>query len=232
MKLIKSILFPFRFFASGETLVKKSRPAGPGRGQAGPPGELGKPQHVDKPKMKIGWKYGNFLATSLAFLITTGVFVYLLAFIEQTPDFTKRYGRIGLESKIEKVGIPFPEGERSVFYRSILSKAVCASEVSIVQVVLLYGVLYAGLRLVLRIFGHLSSNEKTLKVSGTRSLMSMAMIMLPALGILSTVIGILSTGEVSREEAKLIIFGPSGLGILGYLIATGFYSLADYFDER
>ncbi len=62
--------------------------------------------------------------------------------------------------------------------------------------------------------------------------MSLAIVCFPALGILSTVAGILSTDVVSREDAKELIFGPSGIGIIGFLIANFFNVVAEYIDEK
>ncbi len=172
------------------------------------------------------------MAGLVAFTVTTLTFIYLVAFIENTPDFVNRYGRPGIKPLVEKLGLKMPEGPRSIFYRNILAKAVSVSEISIVQMAIIYGVFFLGLKLLLSWFGNISRGGGSLCVVGVRSFMSAAMIILPALGILSTVIGILSVGNVSRETVKLIIFGPSGIGILGYLVATAFSGLSDYLGER
>ncbi len=80
--------------------------------------------------------------------------------------------------------------------------------------------------------GMQATGTRTVKLAWISRFMATAMILLPALGMLSTVVGILSVGNVPQHTVKAIIFGPTGIGILGYLMATSFHALSDSLDEK
>jgi hypothetical protein len=182
--------------------------------------------------MSMGCKNGDSIASISAFVITTSIFIWLTALIEDTLVFRKTYGVIDFSTKFEKIGMAIPSEGRWAFYTDILSRAVCSSEIAFLQAVIFYVVVYSGISLGLKILGSLSTGNTLPSTHRTSSIMAFAMICLPAFGILSTVVGVLSADDISREEAKVLIFGPSGIGIIGFLMATLFNFMADYINAK
>ena len=123
---------------------------------------------------------------------------------------------------LDHLGITMPNGTHWVFYQDVLSKAICSSEIALVQVAILMAVLFSGTKLGLQALGAEATGGRKPDIRRARCLMSLAIICMPTLGILSIVVGILSADILSRDNAKILIFGPSGIGILGFLIANGF----------
>ena len=170
------------------------------------------------------------LSWLVAAALTAGIGGVVVLLVEGSTALQQRYGEIGFG---QALGVSLPLGERAVFYRDVLGAALSASEISLVQVAIIFLVLLLGLRVLLRWLGAVaSSGEADLDTRVTRAFMQLAVVLLPALGILSTVVGILSTSHASREQVKLIIFGPTGIGVLGYLIANLFYFIADAADRK
>jgi len=228
MKLSTILLLPFKFFAHGN-----SRHSGRQSGHEGSPDHSHRGRAGRGTKgLNPGWGYGNMLVFWVSFVLTSGLFLYLAAYIETTRSFLGSYGTIGLYKMASSINIPFPTGGEALFYREVLARAVCSSGVALVQIIIFYFVIFSGMKMLLQVAGSTAAGKKHIKFSGTQTLMGMAMLMLPALGILSTVFGILGADHLSKQAAKFIIFGPSGLGILGYLIATFFSSIAEYFNEQ
>ncbi len=242
MKITRLIFLPFAIFTSGAGIRGAEKPLRKKTGHAPEPvpdnnpsldlktGTGGKENKVDQ-ETRIGWKYGNLFSTVFSFALVASLYIYMLAFIEPTSDFQTAFGSIGLAQLFEKWGLAIPLNPKALFYRNVLGKAVCASDISLIQLLILFLTLFLGIRLTLRWLGTLGSRDVDFKDKSAGVVMRMGMILLPALGMLSTVIGILSADNIPRETAKLIIFGPSGIGIFGYIIATAFNSLVEYLNE-
>lgn len=236
MKIWRSLFLPFRVFSSGTSFINQKDPAPLKKhiksqkikGQSIP---MGKQLKIDS--QKNGWKHGNLIATIVAFGITTFLFIYLIGFIENTYEFKRQYGNIGLSNIIREIGLAFPSGQKALIYRKIFTNVACTSEIALIQMVILYFVLLTGFRLLLRMLGSISSGEKLPSLSGIRNFMSMAMLCLPGLGILSTAVGILAANDdISRDQAKYIIFGPSAIGVMGVLLSNFFNFVAEYLGEK
>ena len=243
-KFKKIVLFPFRIFNVGDGIVntnkKPNHKTSPIKGfnqetdgnkriNSGTSGiKISKTEKL----FRIGSKDAEFLASVFAFIISTMMFLWIIAFIEETPIFINQFGDFNFSGSFGKIGIQIPKSDQSMFYQNVISKAICSSEIALIQLIILYAVMYSGIRLCLIIIGALSAGEDNPSTGKTSSIMSLAIICMPSLGILSTVVGILSADFVSREEAKIIIFGPSGIGISGFLIANFFYTISEYINEK
>lgn len=226
MHPIRLVLYPFRLFLNGG--LRKSNRTAQGEPSPNQASTTGTNMNADSK----GWPRGQLLATVTALLLTAGLFLYLTAFLESEPSFRTRFGAPGLADRLASLGLVLPDDGRAAFYRVVLARAVSSSEVALVQVLILFFVVMLGIRMLLINLGNLSAGRGSVRAWRTGAFMSMAMILLPALGILSTVIGILSTGNVSAESLRMIIFGPSGIGILGYIIATAFHGMSEYGDTH
>ena len=233
MELRKIIFYPFRIFSGNpRSSIRIALQKGNKRGdiQGGTPKGSSGGLVVQKKITgeDIGWKYAPLLRNLVASILTFYLFILFISFIESTDAFRHRFGNI-------KVGdyfhITIDQDKTGVFYQDVLSKAVTASEISFFQVFITFILIFLGIKLILLWLGNISTGASQ-TAKGSRIFMSMSMILLPALGMLSTVIGILSSGDISSEETKVIIFGPSGLGIVGYLLATVFYHLSEYINKE
>ena len=179
-----------------------------------------------------GWKYGDAMANFTALILTSAIVVFLSAMLESTYEFQNRFGYTGLTNTLAQIGLTLPSGPKWQFYQSVLARAICTSEISLVQAVITCAVLFLGFRLVLISFAILVNGSKPQKAPATQAFMALVITLMPGLGILSTCIGILSANHVTQEAARYIIFGPSSLGVIGFLLANTFYSLAEYVNEQ
>jgi len=113
-----------------------------------------------------------------------------------------------------------------VLWRHFFAAAITASPISYVQVALTLLLAIAALRMLLRKIGDWGARRATATYGGTTALALLATNLLPLLGMFSTVVGIVMAGDLPKQELKLLIFGPSGLGILGVMFGKVVYFVA------
>ncbi|MES9902652.1 MAG: hypothetical protein ABW168_08205 [Sedimenticola sp.] len=173
-------------------------------------------------------RWSLWASTTSLLLVLTFLLLLLLS-IEDMAVLTQRYGHLGLG---EWLGwsLPEPVDGRLALYRQVVATALSASEISLLQLFLIFTELYLGIRLILIWLG-ISASGARIRLEGTVRFMEMAMIVLPALGMLSTVVGVLSSSRMEREAVKIMIFGPTGIGIIGYLLAAFLHALGEQVSE-
>ena len=233
MKATDILTLPLRLFIPGTGLAllkKKSKQQK--RVLKAQSSSEDRPQHRSTASSSGGWLYGDDMADITALLLTSAIIVFLIAMLEGTYEFQTRFGYQGLTNTLAQIGLTLPSGPKWQFYQSVLARAICTSEISLVQTAITCVVLFLGFRLVLISFAIFVNGCKAQKAPATQAFMSLSIILMPGLGILSTCIGILSANQVTQEAARYIIFGPSSLGVIGFLLANTFYSLAEYVNEQ
>lgn len=235
MKFMNVILFPFRIFVNNSKKYKLENNGDFKKncntdskihfGNSSNGGNV-----IDKVKSGSGWRFGKLFRNFIALIISLFLLMVLISFIESNPRYISQFGKTNI-SKITHLKFIDLEGKPR-FYQDVLATAITSSDISIIQIVIIFFMIFLGFRMLFTWLGNLSLGNSVEKIKGSKIFMSMAIILLPALGMLSTVIGILSSGNISREETKLIIFGPSGIGIIGYLLATVLYHFAELLDRE
>ena len=111
-------------------------------------------------------------------------------------------------------------------WRGFFAAAVTASSISYLQVALSFLLVVAALRMLLCKIGDLGAGRGVVAYSGTATLALVASNTLPLLGMFSTIVGVVMADSLPKQELKMLIFGPSGLGILGLALAKVVYFIA------
>jgi len=111
-------------------------------------------------------------------------------------------------------------------WRHFFAAAVTASSISYIQVALSLLLAFAALRMLLRKVGDWGARRGAGDYSGTETLALACTNLLPLLGMFSTVVGVVMAESLPSRELRLLIFGPTGLGILGVMLGKVVYLTA------
>ena len=200
-----------RIFHPGNSMRAEPRPHQAAGGNHAP-----RPTH-SRPTPRTGFRLAGLLITVLPAVVTFLSFHWLFAWIQASAHYQFNRWIPALFWNVGQRSSP-----RSEFYRDLLAKALTASDISLVQAFMMAGLLYVGTKLLLLRLGDYGVGKRARPYASAASYTSLCIYLLPAFGFLSTIIGILSAGsDIPRETIKLIIFGPSGIGMVGYIIASG-----------
>jgi len=225
MGTINPIKFFFRLFHQGDSIRGTTLPVATGAagsgGSNGASGSNGGSSGSVKAR-KSGFRLARTLLLVLPLAITAGFFHWLFAWMQVSEHYS-----LPDVPNFLLWDVTVPGGAKNNFYRGIFAKATSASDISPIQLLLMAILLFALIRLLLVMAADWSVNRKMRPHSKIANYASLCVFLLPALGFLSTIVGILAADEaIPRSTIKLIIFGPSGLGMLGYILASGVNHLA------
>ncbi len=148
----------------------------------------------------------------------------LLAWLELEPVFHQVYGYHGL---IDWRSQQWIQGGGQ--YRYVLAVAITASHISLIQITLLLITVFLGFRLFFLQLGIWTNGylwHPPLK--GTIRFSFLAVILQPGLGMLSSVVGVLSSSRLPTQAVTELIFGPTGIGVLGFLLAVMVQNWAEH----
>ncbi len=232
MNLSTFLILPLRLLVPGRTKMSLGKKTG--RGSAsGRSGTATGRRPRSGTMSRGGWQHGGLASSFLAFACCAFLLLWLVACIEPTTIFQFQFGDIGLRQVAEHIGLSFPHNERALFYRNVLARALFTSEISAVQAVIMVVLLFLLLRLLISSIAAIGAGIELPGASGVQFFAEFASIFLPACGLLSTCIAFLGMGEVlSPEEERALIFGPSAIGVCGFLMGVSTSSLAEYINER
>ncbi|MFW5828674.1 MAG: hypothetical protein ACOCXA_00290 [Planctomycetota bacterium] len=123
---------------------------------------------------------------------------------------------------------PLPASWMSITTHAQQARDICAAAItgnifSWFQAALLLLVIFLGLRLGCRALGRLGGRASPLYSKCTAKVTEVAQVVAPCMGMLSTCYGIVGAsvdGQINKEDAVLIIFPASGLGVLILMLAT------------
>ena len=183
-----------------------------GRGTSGPSGPgTGGEAAAGGP----GFRFASVLNNTISFVVTTAAAGTLWFWIQNS----RRYAfdlRLPDPYEIAGDGVPFDCDH----WCGVLAAAFTASWVSLVQLALLCILVFISIRMVLQMIGDVGASRPFVARRRVAGYAALCMSLMPMLGMLSTCLGILSTGEMPRRVIKLIIFGPSAIGVSGLMFAT------------
>lgn len=158
-----------------------------------------------------GFRHANLLGTVVA-AVTGAVGAWSLwGWIQLSP----RYAFT--------VGVPTPDwivGVEPDFWCHVFAASLTASPISLVQLVVIWLLVVSALRLGLTVVGDTGAAKPLRLFPRTARYARFCIVTLPALGMLSTCVGLLASGQVPRDVVKIIIFGPSAIGVTGLLLAS------------
>lgn len=199
MGLVRSIL---RIFSSGDGGRVKPGPPSPGPGGGGG-------------SSRSGNRFASTLTNTISAVVTLAAAGTLWSWIQNS----RRYAfdlRLPDPYELAWDGVPF----ECDHWCGVLAAGFTASWVSLVQLGLLTVLIFISIRMVLRMLGDIGASRPVGARRHVAAYALLCMSLMPMLGMLSTCMGILGTDEMPRKVVKLVIFGPSAIGVSGLMLAT------------
>lgn len=162
-----------------------------------------------------GWPGAPVLCWGLPLLATAAGAFVVLVWVGESPRYAWPWAPPA----------PWPGGLSASpsVPREVCAAAITSSVFGVCQAVLLGLLVLLTLRLGCRALGRLGARGPRLRSPGTASVAEMAMVVGPCMGTLSTCYGIVAASlaaGVDKQEAVLLIFPPTGLGVLILMLAT------------